>query len=282
MTDVSKAPGDVAMNALQNMPFGTMIGGPLKACVEAQALAAKTTYEFIKEVGFRNEANGDKSAVNVAFTFNQGGHLVQMNVPLLTIIPIPFIAIRDIDINFKAKVAADSSAHEDTTTSTKLKTSSSLKSGWFVDVELKASFSSKKDSKATTDSKYSVESTIDVAVKAGQDSVPAGMAKVLEILQNAVNVASLKGELMVDNLNPMVGDTIVVSYKNKEGVLSPDDITIEGYEKVVKDDVVLCELTKAGKQKISAGECEMEIEVGEKEEEKKGKEEDKGSDKSAS
>ena len=68
----------------------------------------------------------------------------------------------------------------------------------------------------------------------------------------------------------------------KEGVLSPDDITIEGYEKVVKDDVVLCELTKAGKQKISAGECEMEIEVGEKEEEKKGKEEDKGSDKSAS
>ena len=102
MTDVSKAPGDVAMNALQNMPFGTMIGGPLKACVEAQALAAKTTYEFIKEVGFRNEANGDKSAVNVAFTFNQGGHLVQMNVPLLTIIPIPFIAIRDIDINFKS------------------------------------------------------------------------------------------------------------------------------------------------------------------------------------
>jgi hypothetical protein len=86
-----------------------------------------------------------------------------------------------------------------------------------------------------------------------------------------VNVAPLKGELMVDNLNPMVGDTIVVSYKNKEGVLSPDDITIEGYEKVVKDDVVLCELTKAGKQKISAGECEMEIEVGEKEEEKKGK-----------
>lgn len=54
--------------------------------------------------------------------------------------------------------------------------------------------------------------------------------------------------------NPTVGDTIVVSYKNKEGVLSPDDITIEGYEKVVKDDVVLCELTKAGKQKISAGE----------------------------
>ena len=95
------------------------------------------------------------------------------------------------------------------------------------------------------------------------------MAKVLEILQNAVNVSPLKGELMVDNLTPKVGDTIVVSYKNKEGVLSPNDITIEGHEFTVKDDVAFCELTKAGKQKISAGECEMEIEVGEKEEEKK-------------
>ena len=275
MTDVSKAPADVAMNALQSMPFGAMIGGPLKACVEAQALAAKTTYEFIKEVGFRNEANGDKSAINVAFTFNQGGHLVQMNVPLLTIIPIPFI-----DINFKAKVAADSSAHEDITSSTDLSTSSSLKSGWFVDVDIKASFSSKKDSKASTDSKYSVESTIDVAVKAGQDSVPAGMAKVLEILQNAVNVAPLKGELMVDNLTPKVGDTIVVSYKNKEGVLSPNDITIEGHNFTVKDDVAFCELTKAGKQKISAGECELEIEVADKEAEKKEKEIDKESESS--
>ncbi len=42
---------------------------------------------------------------------------------------------------------------------------------------MNASYSSKKDSSATRDSKYSVEYTMDVAVHAGQDSMPAGMAK---------------------------------------------------------------------------------------------------------
>lgn len=47
---------------------------------------------------------------------------------------------------------------------------------------MNASYSSKKDSKATSDSKYSVEYTMDVAVKAGQDSMPAGLSKILELL----------------------------------------------------------------------------------------------------
>ncbi|MBQ2481826.1 MAG: DUF2589 domain-containing protein, partial [Treponema sp.] len=38
----------------------------------------------------------------VAFSFNRGGRMVQLNVPLLTIVPIPYIAINTIDINFKA------------------------------------------------------------------------------------------------------------------------------------------------------------------------------------
>ena len=44
---VDKTPSQVATSALQAIPFGSIIGGPLKACVEAQALAAKTTWELI-------------------------------------------------------------------------------------------------------------------------------------------------------------------------------------------------------------------------------------------
>ena len=47
---------------------------------------------------------------------------------------------------------------------------------------------SQKDSKATEESKYSVEYTMDIAVKAGQDSMPAGLAKVLELLGNSLDV----------------------------------------------------------------------------------------------
>ena len=51
---VDKTPSQVATSALQAIPFGSIIGGPLKACVEAQALAAKTTWEFIQNVGWES------------------------------------------------------------------------------------------------------------------------------------------------------------------------------------------------------------------------------------
>lgn len=96
---VDKTPSQVATSALQAIPFGSIIGGPLKACVEAQALAAKTTWEFIQNVGINvNPETGEKTAVNVSFSFIQGGRLVQLNIPLLTIVPIPYIAIREVDI----------------------------------------------------------------------------------------------------------------------------------------------------------------------------------------
>ena len=66
---VDKTPSQVATSALQAIPFGSIIGGPLKACVEAQALAAKTTWEFIQNVGINvNPETGEKTAVNVSFS----------------------------------------------------------------------------------------------------------------------------------------------------------------------------------------------------------------------
>lgn len=43
---ISNAPSQVATSALQAIPFSSMIGGPLKACIEAQAMAAKTTWDY--------------------------------------------------------------------------------------------------------------------------------------------------------------------------------------------------------------------------------------------
>ena len=108
---VNDAPSNIASNALSAIPFSSMIGGPLNACIEAQAMAAKTTWDFIQEVGLNtNPDTGEKTAVNVSFSFMQGGRMVQLNVPLLTIVPIPYIAIHSIDINFKASISASSSS----------------------------------------------------------------------------------------------------------------------------------------------------------------------------
>lgn len=229
---VNDAPSNIATNALSAIPFSSMIGGPLNACIEAQAMAAKTTWDFIQEVGLNtNPDTGEKTAVNVSFSFMQGGRMVQLNVPLLTIVPIPYIAIHSIDINFKASISASSSSvsenSESTSKSGSLEASAGLKVGPFhMDAKINGSYSSKKDSKATEESKYSVEYTMDIAVKAGQDSMPAGLAKVLELLGSALDVSDPAGVLEVNATKLKAKQELIATYKNKDGLLAPKDIKI--------------------------------------------------------
>jgi len=266
---ISNAPSQVATNALQAIPFSSMIGGPLKACIEAQAMAAKTTWDFIQEVGLNtNPDTGEKTAVNVSFSFNQNGRLVQLNVPLLTIVPIPYIAINSVDINFKASISASSSSVNENTESTSMGGSAEIKAGlkigpFHMDAKLNANYSSKKDSKATEESKYSVEYTMDIAVKAGQDSMPAGLAKVLELLGNSLDVSDPKGTLELNAQKFKVGDKLIATYKNKDGLFAPADIKCEGDKLTFTEsgDSVTNDLAAAGTYTIKAGGCTADIEV---------------------
>lgn len=111
-----------AVGALQGLPFYNLIGGPLNACIRAQAEAAQTTVNFIQEVGLNQNEDGTKEAIYVYFTFVQNGRKVIISVPLLTIIPIPYIAINSVDINFKATVngvESDSFTSENSTSYTR-------------------------------------------------------------------------------------------------------------------------------------------------------------------
>ena len=77
----------------------------------SQAQAARTSWEFIQNVGLYTEGE-EKKTVNVSFQFIKDGHMAQITVPLLTIVPIPYIAINSIDINFKANISASAASTE--------------------------------------------------------------------------------------------------------------------------------------------------------------------------
>lgn len=269
---ISNAPSQVATNALQAIPFSSMIGGPLKACIEAQAMAAKTTWDFIQEVGLNTDPKtGEKSAVNVSFSFLQGGRMVQLNVPLLTIVPIPYIAINSIDINFKASISASSSSVTENTESTSMGGSADITAGvkigpFHMDAKMNANYSSKKDSKATEESKYSVEYTMDIAVKAGQDSMPAGLAKVLELLGNSLDVSDPKGTLEVSARNLKAGEQLLISYKNSEGLYDPENAKVldsnnKEVEKAVDGVNAVATMPAKGEYIVTAGGQTVKITV---------------------
>lgn len=270
---IDTTPSQVATSALQAIPFGSMIGGPLNACIEAQAMAAQTSWQFIQEVGLNtNPDTGQKEAVNVSFQFVQNGRVVQLNVPLLTIVPIPYIAIHDIDINFKANISASSSSVSEQSSSSALDVGAEASIGakwgpFHMNAKMNASYSSKKDSKATQESKYSVEYTMDVAVKAGQDSMPAGLAKVLELLGSALDVSDPEGTLEVSARELTLSDekdakvTLIATYKNNKGIFEPKSIKINGVTGKESDDSVIFELNEAKTYTVTAGKKTVEVEV---------------------
>ncbi len=231
---VDTTPSQVATSALTGIPFSQIIGSPLKAAIEAQAMAAQTTWRFIQEVGLNTDRmTGEKKAVNVSFGFIQDGKEVRLNVPLLTIVPIPYIAINSIDIAFKAKINAESSSHNEASdsneTSASGKASGKVGFGCFsASFEASAGYSSKKDSKSTQDSKYSVEYTLDINVKAGQDSMPAGLARMLDILNNCIALSNPKGELGASISEDADGKLqLIATYKDSDGVFSPQMIKVD-------------------------------------------------------
>lgn len=224
------------VSTLQGLPFNNLIGGPLNACILAQAEAAQTTVNFIQDVGLNQKEDGSMEAVYVYFNFVQNGRKATVSVPLLTILPIPYIAINTVDINFKATVNGLESESLATNTSSegKLDVNQTSKGGWLKKrtTTLQTSFSTKRDSKSTSDSSFSVEATIDVAVHAAQDSMPAGMAKILEMLGAAMDICSPDGELTVNDTTFYVeeGKTakVVAQYKTPEGLYDSSNIVCSG------------------------------------------------------
>lgn len=198
-----------SIGTLQGIPFKNLIDGPLSACIQAQNDAAMTSINFINNVCLNEDKEtGEKSAIYVSFSFIQNGRKVVINVPLIAIVPIPYIAINSVDINFKATVNGVECESNENTYSEEYKRDTNTKSqkrrGFILnknkkETKINTSFSTKRDSKSTQDSKFSVEATIDVAVHAGQESMPAGMAKILEMLGAAMDLCSPDGELSVND-----------------------------------------------------------------------------------
>lgn len=204
---------------LSSINFEAMLGGPLMAVVNAQAQAAMTSVDFIKQVGFQPEAADTPGApstrepIYVTFTYpkevspyqpavdeerDEEGNVVtpaqsaraavtqemELKVPILTMLPIPFIRIEETTIDFNAKI----NSVESRETSSAFKADASAEASiyyWIGSASLKVStsYQSKTRSGQETQRTYSMK----VHIKAVQDEMPAGTEKLLGILENAIS-----------------------------------------------------------------------------------------------
>lgn len=124
-------------------------------------------------------------------------------------------------------------------------------------------YSSKKDSGATRDSRYSVETTMDISITASEGEMPRGIDRLLGVLDDSTEVIDPKGTLQVsaDRIS-LVNNygAISVSYRNGKGAYAPTDVTCEPIEGEAKPDMLesgdemLLIFKAKGVYMISAGE----------------------------
>ncbi|EOS23167.1 hypothetical protein C804_05491 [Lachnospiraceae bacterium A4] len=187
-------------NEISSISLGSIIGGALSAIVEAQSQAAHTTVNFINEVGFEGK-QGERKPVYIDFQYEKmiipeketqqeeaekQKQITSLKVPLLTMVPIPYIRVDDATIDFNVKI----NSVQETKTSSDLnyggKTEAFANYNGFrfkTGIKLSASISNQK--KSSTSDTVKRDYSLNIHVHAKQDDMPAGVEHLLDLLSDA-------------------------------------------------------------------------------------------------
>lgn len=187
--------GSKVASALNSIPFGNIIGGPLAACVRAQAEAAQTTIDFIRGFTMTNSELDPEGVepITVTFTFIMNGEKTRMTVPLMTIVPIPYMHIDYIDLNFTADITACD------------------------DGKMEAKYATEGYTRTEDDEQsVSVESKMGINVRASTSSMPSGMAKMLEFFTNNLIMHDTLTPQQVEDMKREAERKRLEHIKNKE------------------------------------------------------------------
>lgn len=112
---------------------------------------------------------------------------MQIDVPILTMMPIPFIKIDNTDIEFNVKINSVSNSKSNNSSNNDIKSNSYVKyKGWRfkAGTSLNASISNQKSTSASE--RIRKDYSLNIKVHAIQDDMPAGMSRILDILEESI------------------------------------------------------------------------------------------------
>lgn len=181
-----------------------LIGAPIAAVVEAQQHSARATLEFIEKMieppSSTSSSNssggreGKRMLKRLDFSYEtmdsgpDGRGVIRsqtLSIPLVTLVPIPFVNINEAEINFSAKIVY----HEEAEGSSSSSSSSSSSNRGSQKYPSLPKFMATYASSSKRRSSDFLTSHLDVKIKLKQQ-IPEGLAKSLSILSNSITVKS--------------------------------------------------------------------------------------------
>lgn len=172
------------------LDMSELIGGPLRAVCNAQAMLAASTIKFIQDVGFEEPTEASEGARKIrTFSFsrpvlgsdgdNIGQETIEMSVPLSSVVKLPTIEADNIHISFDMEVkSSEVREGENDKNSSVYATNGPGIESIKARVNIKGPIMRHEDNRRDSDNtaKYHVE------VRAKEDVTPEKLSKIMEIL----------------------------------------------------------------------------------------------------
>lgn len=195
------------------LPMKSLIGAPLKAATDANAMMAHTQTQFMLSTCF-NERSGEannKKLDPIIIEFELTRSVIKANgeagkdvsstfkLPLLTLIPLNSLAVDDVKVHFEMEVSSstskDSETEKSSETAAKGSFTAKYNAGLFsCDVSGSVSSSSKEKSKQSEHYEASNKARYEVDVHAGQMPLPTGVTTIINAFMKNVDPIMLKSD----------------------------------------------------------------------------------------
>lgn len=95
---------DESTDTISKVPFGQLIGGVLTACIEAQSNASEVALYYTKELLFQDDPF-EENIAPITFTYQEKNIEKSITLPLITVVPTPYLKLDNIDLDFNAEVS---------------------------------------------------------------------------------------------------------------------------------------------------------------------------------
>eukprot|EP00013_Stygamoeba_regulata_P004849 CAMPEP_0177632296 /NCGR_PEP_ID=MMETSP0447-20121125/2213_1 /TAXON_ID=0 /ORGANISM="Stygamoeba regulata, Strain BSH-02190019" /LENGTH=226 /DNA_ID=CAMNT_0019133849 /DNA_START=75 /DNA_END=752 /DNA_ORIENTATION=- len=184
---------------IANLPFEKLVSSPLFAGANAQMSSAMNTVHFLKSTAFKPGTGGDLGEpVYLDFSYSKGGLFSgeqKISIPLLTFVPLPTLRISMVSVSFNAKVLdiqrqnANMSHFQSTgAISGSSSTTAPTDSNKAAERRQVSLFSGGLQNVKTTSKGYRVQRdfNIKISVKANQEELPAGMSRLVAIMEQQI------------------------------------------------------------------------------------------------
>lgn len=172
----------------EKLPLEMIVATPLTAAVKAQAVAATATVEFIKSLMNKSTDGTDvyapqtiKFRVEHQETDAQGkvgSKVVQIDAPLLSMVPVPHLRIDSLTTHFKYEITQVVSEKKEIEKGLAGEVTAGLKVLPFFNATLKGNVSSKSAEESTTNR----SGLLEITVHASEAPIPEGLARLLSVL----------------------------------------------------------------------------------------------------